>query len=71
MLSCLCRLLPVPPVQPEPEEDRREEEDTHGHVSIEHEVRVGAAEGCAHVDNAMQPAVWAAVAVIGDMFNAN
>lgn len=23
---------------PEPEEDRREEEDTHGHVNIEHEI---------------------------------
>lgn len=28
----------VLPLQPEPEEDRREEEDTHGHVNIEHEV---------------------------------
>lgn len=57
LLSATARASPavtlyVLPLQPEPEEDKREEEDTHGHVNIEHEVRLQV-WGCAWAEGAL------------------
>lgn len=56
----LLPLLNLHLAQPEPEEDRREEEDTHGHVSIEHEARVQGLRGVGAVNPAPQAAGCAA-----------